>query len=176
MPKSRKNIKDSHTEDRYFQRLLWLRKYETRIKIIMAGAAGLLFFIGSNLITDLLKLITIGSIFLILAVAYAALIWFDKAIVDVEYKLHGNEKIGDAQVNAAHLWPKLAVSFYFIALWLTILTALALFFCMWCKFDKAKAGQQVKSVACSTVTLSIEPFVEGFDSPLAQASRFCILP
>ena len=136
-----------HLSDTYYLRFLWLRKYVTRIKIIMAGTAGLSFFVASDLITDLEKIIATLIIIINLFIGYTALLGFDDAMIDIENKLNGNENMSKALVNDSFLWPKTSENLYQFCLWLTALTALALLICMVVKF-RDKNQENPKRMSC----------------------------
>lgn len=160
-------LPNEYLRDTYDLRLLMLKKYANRCKIVMGGAAGLLFFTGSDLITSLEKVITVILVVaFIIPLGYSALLGFEDAIVDIEYKLKGNEKIGSEQARRTD-WPKSDENRYHIAAIFTTLLALFLIACMiWNCFSTKKTGVNkiVKTYTTSTITFTVGPFVQGYDS------------
>jgi len=168
MPESKE-----HIEDTYYMRFLWLRKYVTRIKIVMTGTAGLLFFVTSDLITDLEKIIATLIIIINLFIGYTALLGFDDAMVNIENKLNDNETMSKARIDS-FLWPKTSESLYQFCLWLTALTAIALLGCMVVKF-RDKNDENPKRMSCLSLRLLHGTVIERGATFYADSAMFKVV-
>ena len=169
MPESKE-----HKGDTYYMRFLWLKKYVTRIKIVMTGTAGLLFFVASDLITDLEKIIATLIIIINLFIGYTALLGFDDAMVDIENKLNDNENMNNARVIDSFLWPKTSETLYQFCLWLTALTALALLVCMVVKF-RIKNQENPKRMSCLSLKFLHRTDIDRESTFYADSAMFKVI-
>ena len=160
--------------DTYDSRLIRLKQFTLRFKLVLGGTAGLLFFVGTDLINDWEKFILVIWVLLNLFFGYFALLAFEDAQLDIEYKLLRNEGKGSEQADGSR-WPaKDERRYRYIALCLPVL-AILLLGCILYNFvfaDKPSAENSdriFKMYTTSAVSFSIGPFVEGFDTLYADS-------
>lgn len=158
--------KAEYQKDTYDERLLLLSKYNSRCKLVMAGAAGLLFLTGTDLICNTAKIIDVSVVFFIVWIAGTALLRFEDDATDIQYKIT-HKGLNGSHIASTFEWPSKDEGKYHLAAILTFLLAVFLMICMFFKKTPPPVkdpGKTYKTYNTSSVSFTIGPFVEGFDT------------
>ena len=167
-----------YLNDSYNLRLSKLRKYSTRTKLIIAAAAGLLFFADTELIIYWEKIVLVIWVFLTVFFAATAFLGFEDSISEVECKLKNDERFGLMKIVGVD-WLTKDERRYFYSVLSTVLLALSLLACMLIKycsyFSQEKKDHSLKTeqkYITKSTTFSIGPFVQGFDTLYADSMKY----
>lgn len=119
-----------YNKDTHELRLLKINQYISRLKLVMGGTTGLLFFASSDLINTFEKAILVTFIFVNIIQGYISLVNFEDAKTDVEYKLSGNPALKLEKVGAG-TWPTNHEKGFHRSTIIFLLLAILVFLGMW---------------------------------------------